>query len=138
MRSQSSSLPDLNPWVVYVEMLCSQLGGLFDRIEVIRLTFQWAVDSFTFILRLFGENINRFVSQARTISEKDPNSIQKHSKEDYNTIRFTYVGFLDNYSAFLEDLNKRFRTREMTYSNRQGSYTETDFRSVYVEKPKEL
>ena len=141
MRSQSNALSDLNPWVYYVDSLCSQLVGLFDRIQVNRQTFVWAVDSFTMLLRLYGDNVNHFVNQARSISEQNPNAIQKHFKEEYNTIRLTYVRLLDDYADFVEGLNKQFRTTTRTYPGLGGTVaptTETAFHGVYVEKPKEL
>jgi hypothetical protein len=141
MRNQSNALPDLNPWVYYVDTLCSQLVGLFDRIQVNRQTFVWAVDSFTMLLRLYADNVNHFVNQARSISEQTPNSIQKHFKEEYNTIRLTYVRLLDDYADFVEGLNKQFRTTIRTYPGLGGTVaptTETAFHGVYVEKPKEL
>jgi len=141
MRSQSNALPDLNPWVYYVDNLCSQLFGLFDRIQVNRQTFVWAVDSFTMLLRLYGDNVNHFVNQARSLSEQTPNSIQKHFKEEYNTIRLTYVRLLDDYDDLVEELNKQFRTTIRTYPGLGGTVaptTETAFHGVYVEKPKEL
>jgi hypothetical protein len=141
MRSQSDALPDLNPWVYYVDTLCSQLVALFDRIQINRQTFVWAVDSFTMLLRLYGDNVNHFINQARSISEQNPNPIQKHFKEDYNTIRLTYVRLLDDYADFVEGLNKQFRTTIRTYPGLGGTLaptTETAFHGVYVEKPKEL
>jgi hypothetical protein len=141
MRNQSNALPDLNPWVYYVDNLCSQLVGLFDRIQVNRQTFVWGVDSFTMLLRLYGDNINHFVNQVRSISEQNPNSIQKQFKEDYNTIRLTYVRLLDDYADFVEGLNKQFGTTIRTYPGFGGTVaptTETAFHGVYVEKPKEL
>ena len=141
IRSQSNALPDLNPWVYYVDNLCSQLVGLFDRIQVNRQTFVWAVDSFTMLLRLYGDNVNHFVNQTRSISEQNPNLIQKPFKEEYNTIRLTYVRLLDDYANFVEGLNKQFRTTTRTYPGLGGTVaptTETAFHGVYVEKPKEL
>jgi len=141
MRSQSNALPDLNPWVYFVGNLCSQLIGLFDRIQVNRQTFVWAVDSFTMLLRLYGDNVNHFVNQARSISEQNPNLTQKPFKEEYNTIRLTYVRLLDDYDDFVEGLNKQFRTTIRTYPGLGGTVaptTETAFHGLYVEKPKEL
>ncbi len=72
LRNQTTGLPDLNPWIIYVDMLCSQLHDLFNRIEVSGKTFVWAVDSFTLILRLFSDNINRFVVEVRSMSQAKP------------------------------------------------------------------
>jgi hypothetical protein len=93
------------------------------------------------LLRLYGDNVNHFVNQARSISEQTPNSVQKHLKEEYDTIRLSYVRLLDDYDHFVEGLNKQFRTTIRTYPGLGGTVaptTETAFHGVFVEKPKEL
>jgi hypothetical protein len=128
-------LPDIMPMTYHVDSLCSQLSGFFNRVQVDRNTFVWAVDTFTHVLRVFSDNLTRFVIEARLMGEQKP--IPKHIREDFNTSRETYNRFLDDYIAFVGELTKQFRTHESTYAT-GGTYTETAFRSVYAEKPKEL
>src|SRR3989442_14658601 len=110
-------------------MLCSQLFELFNRIEVTGRTFVWAVDSFTLLLRLFSDNINRFVVEARAVSQQKP--IAQSLKEDYNTSRQTYNRYLDDYASFVAGLNKRIRTYVHTYLG-AGKYIKTTFQAEYV------
>ncbi len=136
-QSDFTKLPSLYPWTYYVDSLSFQLAGLFNRIEVNRQTFSWAVDTFTLVLRLFSDGVNGFVNEARQASEQKP--IPKHIREDYNTIRQTYIRYLEDYTAFVEQLNKQFRSYEGAYPGGVGgSHTVTAFQSMYGEKPKEL
>lgn len=136
-QAEFNKLPDLYPWLYYVDSLSTQITALFNRVSVNRQTFTWAVDTFTLALRWFSDSINRFVNEARLMSEQKP--IPKGTKEDYNTNRLTYIRFLEDYTAFVAQLNKQFRTYEKRYAGGvSGSYTVTAFQSVYAEKPKEL
>ncbi len=134
--TEFNKLPDLNPWIYYVDSLCFQIAGLFGRVEANRNTFTWAVDTFSSVLRLFSESLCRFVNEARLMAEQK--SIPRHIKEDYNTGRHGYIRFLDDYTAFVAELNKRFRSSELTIPEGLGSVTEYAFRPVYAERPKEL
>jgi len=134
-QNEFSKLPDLNPWIYFTQSLTMQLAGLFNRVEVTKMTFTWAVDTFTYVLSIFNDSVNRLVNEARLIAEQKP--VPRAIREDYNTHRQTYIRFLDDYSSFVDGLNKKFRTREITLPGGQP-YTETALRPVYAEKPKEL
>jgi len=135
-QSDFAKLPSLYPWTFYVDSLSVQLAGLFDRVEVNRMTFGWAVDTFTMVLRLFCDGVNSFVNEARQVSEQKP--IPKNIREDFNTNRQTFIRFLEDYTGFVASLNKQFRSYEAEYSDGAGTYTVTGFQSVYFDRPKEL
>ncbi len=135
-QSEFTKLPSLYPWTYYVDALSFQLTGLFNRVEVNRQTFAWAVDSFTLVLRIFSDGINVFVNEARQAGEQKP--IPKQIREDFNTNRHSFIRFLEDYTGFVESLNKQFRTYEETYPGGAGTHTITAFQVVYAERPKEL
>ena len=135
-QSEFQKLPSLYSWTYYVDSLSFQLTGLFKRIEVNRQTFVWAVDTFSLVLRLFCDGVNSFVTEARQAGEQKP--IPKHIREDFNTNRQTFIRYLEDYSGFVEGLNKQFRTYVETYQGGAGTHTITSFQDLYVEKPKEL
>ena len=137
-QSEFQKLPSLYSWTYYVDSLSGQLAKLFNRVEVNRLTFVWAVDNFTTILRLFCDGVNSFVNEARQAGVEKPIPIPKQIREDFNTNRQTFIRFLEDYTLFVEGLNKKFRTYEESYPGGAGPYTVTGFQAVYVEKPKEL
>lgn len=129
-------LPSLFSWTYYVDSLSAQLTGMFKRVEVNRKTFTWSVDTFTLVLKLFCDGVNSFVNEARQAGVEKP--IPKQIREDFNTNRQTFIRFLEDYTLFVEGLNKKFRTYEKFYPGGAGSYTVTGFQAVYAEKPKEL
>jgi len=129
-------MPDFNPWISYVNSLCTQMSQSLGLTGINRSTFVWVVDTFSLVLNLFNDNLIRVVNGARLIG--DQKIVPKSLREDYNTYRHTYIRFLDDYTTFVGDLNKRFRTRELNYGGGLGSTTQTAFRSMYAERPKEL
>ncbi len=135
-QAEFQRLPTLFPWTYYVDALSFQMMELFKRVEINRQTFVWAVDSFTLVLRLFCDGVNSFVNEARQAGEQKP--IPKHIKEDFNTNRQTFIRYLEDYTGFVEGLNKQFRRYVETYPVGGGTHTVTSFTDVYVEKPKEL
>ncbi len=111
----------------------------FDRVGVNRQTFVWTVDTFTSVLGLFNDSLNRIVNEARLIADQKP--IPRLVREEYNTYRDNYNRFLDGYTAFVDGLNKRFRSYELTIPLPGGNSTTTTeyaFRKVYAERPKEV
>jgi hypothetical protein len=70
------------------------------------------------------------------MAEKTP--VPRGVKEDYNTFRHSYIRFLDDYTAFVTDLNKRFRSEDMILPGGVGAVTENAFRPMYADRPKEL
>ena len=138
LKSQAdfTSIPDFNPWLSYVQNLCVQFSRLLGVAGVNGSTFIWAVNSFSLIVNMFNDHIFRTVSEARAIAEQK--TIPKTLREDYNTSRHTYIRFLDDYSAFIEQLNKQFRSSEVTYPGRMGSQTIPAFQPLYAQKPREL
>ncbi len=138
-QAEFSNIPEMIPWINSVNSLIHQVAGLFDRVEVNRHTFVWTVDTFTSVLGLFNDSLNRIVNEARLIAEQKP--IPRLVREEYNTYRDSYNRFLDDYGAFVEGLNKRFRSYELTIPLPGGNSTTTTeyaFRKVYAERPKEL
>lgn len=129
-------LPELYFVTYYIDALSFQLKSLMGRIGVTRFTFTYAVDTVTFLVRMFNENLYRIVTEARLIAEKIPVPLQV--KEDYNTFRHAYIRFLDDYTGFVVDLNRRFRSDDLTLPEGFGTVTENAFRPMYAERPKEL
>jgi len=138
-QGEFSKIPEMIPWINSVNSLIHQVAGLFDRVEVNRHTFVWTVDTFTSVLGMFNDSLNRIVNEARLVAEQKP--IPRLVREEYNTYRDSYNRFLDDYTAFVDGLNKRFRSYELTIPLPGGNSTTTTeyaFRKVYAERPKEL
>ncbi len=131
-----SSIPDFNPWISYVGNLCVQFSRLLTVAGVNRSTFVWAVNSFSIVVNLFNDYLYRIVNEARAIGEQKPTP--KTLREDYNTHRHTYIRFLEDYSAFIEQLNKQFRPTDVTYPGQMGSQTIPALQPLYALKPREL
>jgi len=129
-------MPDLHPWLSYVQNLIDQFSRILSVAGVNRSTFVWAVNTFGNVVNLFNDHVVRSVNVARTVGEQKP--IPKTVREDYNTARHTYIRFLDDYSAFIEQLNKQFRTTEVTIPGGVGSQAIPAFQPPYAQKPREL
>jgi hypothetical protein len=131
-----NGLPEPYFVTYYVDALTYQLKVLMSRIGVNRFTFVYAVDTVTFLVRMFNESLTRIITEARLIAEKT--LVPRGVKEDYNTFRHTYIRFLDDYAAFVNDLNKRFRSEDVNLPGDVGTVTENAFRPMYADRPKEL
>lgn len=134
-----SKIPEFYPWTRDVDNLCGQLIGLLGWIEVDRITFPWVVDTFSLVVSMVCNNLCRAVNEARLISEQNP--IPKGIREDYNDHRNSFIRFLDDYTALVADLSKRFRSYEHTIPLTDGqstTITHYAFHAFYPEKPKEL
>ncbi len=105
--------PDFNPWISYVNALCSKLLDSLTMGEVNRTNFALAVDTFTILVGLFNDNLFRIVQETLNIAEQTP--LPKGVSLDYNTYRHAYIRFPNDYPSFVADVNKPFRTHVLTY-----------------------
>ncbi len=131
-----NKLPELYFVTYYIDALTFQLRTLMSQIGVNRFTFTYAVDTVTFLVRMFNENLFRIVTDARLIAEKSP--VPQTVREDYNTFRHSYIRFLDDYTSFVNELNKRFRSEVVNMPGDVGTVTQNAFRPMYADRPKEL
>ena len=70
---------------------------------------------------------------------KDVGAVHYYCIEKFQTMfRHTYIRFLDDYTAFVNDLNKRFRSEDVNLPGDVGTVTESAFRPMYADRPKEL
>ena len=132
--AEFSKIPNANP--MYLYNLCEQFIRGLDLMRGNQATLSWGTQTFGGILRTFNDSlIAPAVTEIRTISDKV--GIPRDIKENYNTYRLKYIGFLDKYEGFIVRVNKEFgSTSKKTAA--LGTILFAPLMHPYIERPKEL